>query len=320
MNTELQHPAPEHFILHISDTHFVADNDLLHGSVDSDENLRQLFRDFVKAQVKPEALVFTGDLADTGRPDAYVRLRNIVEPVAQELGAKIIWVMGNHDARTAFRSGLLDSDAGEESVDMVHDVNGLRIIALDSTVPGKHHGEISDEQLAWLSDVLATPAPHGTLIALHHPPVPSPLEMMAMFELREQSRFEKVIEGTDVRGILAGHLHYSTFSTFGGAPVTVASATCYTQDLNVAPKSMRGQNGAQAFNLIHLYQNKMLSSVVPIGEFSTVYSVTAEQMAAFERMTLEEATAAMTAPGEESDVEPSSAAEAADGELAESVR
>ncbi len=64
----------------------------------------------------------------------------------------------------------------------------------------------------------------------------------------------------------------------------------------------------------------MLSSVVPIGEFSTVYSVTAEQMAAFEKMTLEEATAAMTAPGEESDVEPSDAAEPADGELAESVR
>ena len=209
MTIEPQHAAPEHFILHISDTHFVADNDLLHGSVDSDENLRQLFRDFVKAQVKPEAMVFTGDLADTGRPDAYVRLRNIVEPVAEELGAKIIWVMGNHDERAAFRSGRLDSDAGQESVDMVHDVNGLRIIALDSTVPGLHHGEISDDQLEWLSEVLATPAPHGTLIALHHPPVPSPLEIMAMVELRGQSRFEKVIQGTDVRGILAGHLHYS---------------------------------------------------------------------------------------------------------------
>jgi Icc protein len=317
MPIEAQHPAPEHFILHISDTHFVADNDLLHGSVDSDENLRQLFRDFVNAQVKPEAMVFTGDLADTGRPDAYVRLRNIVEPVAEELGAKIIWVMGNHDERSAFRSGLLDSDAGQESVDMVHDVNGLRIVALDSTVPGKHHGEISDEQLAWLAHVLATPAPHGTLIALHHPPVPSPMEIMSMFELREQSRLEKVIEGTDVRGILAGHLHYSTFSTFGGAPVTVASATCYTQDLNVPQKSMRGQNGAQAFNLIHLYQDRMLSSVVPIGEFSTVYSVTTEQMEAFQRMTLEEATAAMSASGDASGAE---APAVGDGELAGSAR
>ncbi|UKA69003.1 phosphodiesterase (plasmid) [Arthrobacter sp. FW306-05-C] len=295
MTIEPQHAAPDHFILHISDTHFVADNDLLHGSVDSDENLRQLFRDFVKAQVKPEAMVFTGDLADTGRPDAYVRLRKIVEPVAEEFGAKIIWVMGNHDERAAFRAGLLDSDAGQESVDMVHDVNGLRIIALDSTVPGLHHGEISDEQLEWLSEVLATPAPHGTLIALHHPPVPSPLEIMAMVELREQSRLEKVIQGTDVRGILAGHLHYSTFSTFAGVPVSVASATCYTQDLNVPRDTMRGQNGAQAFNLVHVYQDRLLNSVVPIGEFSSVYTVSAGQMAAYQQMSLEEVTEAMRA-------------------------
>jgi hypothetical protein len=83
---------------------------------------------------------------------------------------------------------------------------------------------------------------------------------------------------------------------------------------------MRGQNGAQAFNLIHLYQDKMLSSVVPIGEFSTVYGVTAEQMAAFQKMTLEEATAAMTALGDVSDVEPSSAAETADVGFAGSTR
>lgn len=294
--TTHQYPAPEHFILHISDTHFVADNELLHGAVDSDENLRQLFKDFAKAQARPEAIVFTGDLADTGREDAYSRLKALVEPAAAEIGAKVIWVMGNHDTRTPFRRILLDSDAGEESVDMVHDVNGLRIIALDSTVPGHHYGEISDEQFAWLEDVLATPAPHGTLIALHHPPVPSTHSMIVeMFELRDQARFEEAIRGTDVRGILGGHFHFSTFSTFADVPVSVASATCYTQDLNVASGTMRGQNGAQAFNLVHVYDDRVLNTVVPIGEFATVYSVTAEQMKAFQQMTVEEATAQMSA-------------------------
>jgi 3',5'-cyclic AMP phosphodiesterase CpdA len=293
--TTPQHPAPEHFILHISDTHFVADNQLLHGAVDSDENLRQLFKDFAKAKARPEAIVFTGDLADTGREDAYTRLKNLVEPAAAEIGAKVIWVMGNHDTRTPFRRILLDSEAGEESVDMVHDVNGLRIIALDSTVPGLHYGEITDEQLAWLKDVLATPAPHGTLIALHHPPVPSTHEMISMFELRDQARFEEALRGTDVRGILAGHFHFSTFSTFANVPVSVASATCYTQDLNVEPGSMRGQNGAQAFNLVHVYGDRVVNTIVPIGEFATVYEVTAEQMKAFSRHSLEEATAEMSA-------------------------
>lgn len=288
-----QYPPAEHFILHLSDTHFVGNDEKLHGAIDSDANLRRLFEDFARSQARPEAIVFTGDLADAGQEDAYRRLRAIVEPAAAAIGARVIWVMGNHDTRTPFRKLLLDSDAGEASVDTVHDVNGLRIIALDSTVPGAHHGEITEEQYAWLAGVLAEPAPHGTLIALHHPPVPSLVEAISYVELRDQQRFADAIAGTDVRAVLGGHLHFNTFSEIGGVPVSVASATCYTQDLNVAPGGMRGQDGAQGFNLVHLYQDRVMHTVVPIGEFSTVYEVTAEQMRAFSSMTAEEAADAL---------------------------
>lgn len=286
-----QHSPAEHFILHISDTHFVGGAGLLHGKVDSDANLKRLFRDFAKTQARPEAIVFTGDLADTGDADAYRRLRALVEPAAAEIGAKVIWVMGNHDTRMPFRKELLDSEAGEQSVDMVHDVNGLRVIALDSTVPGSHYGEISDEQYAWLGDILATPAPDGTVIALHHPPVPSLVEPISFVELRDQARFGEAIRGTDVRAVIGGHLHFNTFSDIGGVPVSVASATCYTQDLNIEAGAMRGQNGAQGFNLVHFYADRVMHTVVPIGEFSTVYSITSEQMRAFASMSMDEVNA-----------------------------
>ena len=289
-----QYPPAEHFILHISDTHFVADDALLHGSVDSDANLARLFEDFAKTQARPEAIVFTGDLADTGREDAYRRLRQLVEPAAARIGAEVVWVMGNHDTRTPFRKHLLDSDAGEQSVDMVYDINGLRIIALDSTVPGHHHGEITDEQYAWLAAELATPAPDGTLIALHHPPVPSLIDAISFVELRDQARFAEAIRGTDVRGVLGGHLHFNTFSEIGGVPVSVASATCYTQDLNIAPGSMRGQDGAQGFNLVHLYGDRVMHTVVPIGEFSTVYEMSAEQLQRLIGLNAEEAAELMS--------------------------
>lgn len=284
-----QFPAPEHFILHLSDTHFVGDGELLHERIDSDKNLAELFEGFARSNTRPEAIVFTGDLADTGRDDAYARLRALVEPAAEALGAQVIWVMGNHDERVAFRRGLLDHDADDsEPVDRVFDINGLRIIALDSTVPGHHHGEISEEQLAWLADVLSTPAPDGTLIALHHPPVPSPLGLLALVELKDQDRLADVIRGTDVRGILGGHLHYSTNSTFAGVPVSVASATCYTQDLTVAYPGARGQDGAQSYNLVHVYGDRVLHSVVPIGQFPTVYEMTPEMLEGFMKMSAEE--------------------------------
>ncbi|WP_431835523.1 phosphodiesterase [Cellulomonas sp. Y8] len=293
-----QHGLPDHTILHISDTHFVADGEKLHEVVDSDANLALMLEGLARSGARPEAIVFTGDLADTGRPDAYARLRAMVEPAAAAVGAEVIWVMGNHDERGAFRAGLLDQE-GTDSVDRVHDVGGLRIVVLDSTVPGQHYGAIDDDQLDWLRDVLATPAPHGTLLALHHPPVPSPLGLIALVELRDQDRLAEVVRGTDVRGILGGHLHYSTASTFAGVPVSVASATCYTQDLQVRYPAARGQDGAQAYNLVHVYGDRVVHSVVPIGQFPTVYEMSAEQLDAFLAMSEDQQLAAIAASVED---------------------
>lgn len=277
-----EYSRPDHFILHLSDTHFVARGDL-YGAVDSEQHLRRLFDELEASGGRPEAIVFTGDLADKGEPEAYAKLKAIVEPAAARLGAEVIWVMGNHDDRGAFREGLLNQVSSTAPVDRVHWINGLRIIALDSTVPGHHHGEVSGAQLDWLAEELSSPAEHGTIIAMHHPPVPSVLDLAVLVELRDQHDLAEVIQGSDVRGIIAGHLHYSSTATFAGVPVSVASATCYTQDLNVESGGTKARNGAQSFNLIHVFENTVLHSVVPVGQYDQVSFVSAEETASILR-------------------------------------
>ena len=272
-----EYPRPNHFLLHLSDTHLLAGGRKLYGSVDSETHLRQVFDELEASGGRPEAIVFTGDLADKGDPDAYTRLRAIVEPAAARLGAQVIWVMGNHDDRASFREGLLGEMAPDRAVDRVYDVNGLRVITLDSTVPGHHHGEVTSDQLDWLAEELAFPAPHGTILAMHHPPVPSVLDLAVAVELRDQRGLAEVLEGSDVRSIIAGHLHYSTTATFAGIPVSVASATCYTQDLFVEAGGTKPRAGAQAFNRVHVYENTVLHSVVPVGTYPTLDYVSAEE-------------------------------------------
>jgi 3',5'-cyclic-AMP phosphodiesterase len=274
---QAEYPRPDHFLLHVSDTHLLAGERRLYGSVDSETHLRELFAAVEASGGRPEAIVFTGDLADKGEPDAYERIRAIVEPVADRLGAQLIWVMGNHDDRRAIRRGLLGELGSTRSVDRVHDVNGLRVIVLDTTVPGHHHGALSGAQLDWLAEELSEPAPHGTILALHHPPVPSVLDLAVSVELRDQAELAEVLEGTDVRSILGGHLHYSTTATFAGIPVSVASATCYTQDLSVPTGGTRGRDGARAFNLVHVYPGTVLHSVVPLGEFPALDYIDADE-------------------------------------------
>ncbi len=284
-----QHSAPSHVIAHISDTHFLGEGRKLYGVVENESNLRQALAQLENLQQKPEAIVFTGDLADLGEPDAYVRLRAIVEPVAERLGAQVIWVMGNHDERDVYSTQLFDLDPSLEPQDRVYDVNGLRVISFDTTVPGYHHGAITDAQLEWLAAELATPAPHGTLIAVHHPSVPTPLLWaMDMLELHGQSRLAEVVRGTDVRGILGGHLHYSTHSTFAGIPVSVASATCYTLDLTARDRLLAGVNTNQAINMVHVYDESIVHTIVPLGEEPEISGFSVDAIAQIEAMTFEQ--------------------------------
>lgn len=265
-----EYPAPERVLLHLSDTHLrAASSPRLFDAVDGAAHLSRTLGVIEASGVRPDAVVFTGDLADLGEAGAYADLRALVEPFAERLGARVLWVMGNHDDRAAFRAALLGAGVGDEAsdlrpVDRVDELDGLRIVTLDTSVPGHHHGELRREQLAWLADVLATPAPLGTILAMHHPPVPAVLPLAASVELRDQRRLAAVLRGTDVRAIIAGHLHYSTFATFAGIPVSVASSTCYAQDLTVPVGGTRPQDGAQAYNLVHVYDDTVVHSVVPI--------------------------------------------------------
>ena len=114
---------------------------------------------------------------------------------------------------------------------------------------------------------------------MHHPPVPSVLDLAASVELRDQRSLAAILRGSDVRAILAGHLHYSTFATFAGIPVSVASATCYTQDLTGPARGTRPQDGNQSYNLVHVYDDVIMHSVVPVASGITMSATSAEESA-----------------------------------------
>lgn len=286
-----QYPAPGHVVAHLSDPHLLAGGARQYGVIDTEAGLRLALTRLSRLDTPPEALVFTGDLADKAEPGAYARLRELVEPAAADLGATVVWVMGNHDERAAYARGLFGADGTGEDVpqDRVHEIAGLRIVSLDTSVPGYHHGELTDDQLTWLTDVLATPAPHGTLLALHHPPIPIPMMPAAeVIELLDQHRLAAVLTGSDVRCILGGHFHYSTYSTFAGIPVSVASATCYTSDPAPVERFVSGVDGHQAITMVHLYDDRVVHTVVPVDEAPEVSGFPADVRAQVEALTPEQ--------------------------------
>jgi predicted phosphodiesterase len=272
-----QYTTPDHVLVHLSDPHFVAEG-LLYGELDPQAGLLEVLNALEASGLEPEAIIISGDLADKGNAEAYRRLRSICRAYGERIGAELIWAMGNHDERTNFQRLLLDEAPRTVPVDRSYNLHGLRVLVLDSSAPGHHHGEITDAQLRWLTGQLETTADHGTLLVIHHPPVAPVQDLAVLSELRNQQKLARVLAGSDVIGILSGHTHCTVFSTFAGIPVAVASSTCYTQDLALPSGAMQGRDGPRSFNLIRIHGRNFVAAVVPVGAYSPVGTViTAEE-------------------------------------------
>ena len=261
-----QHPLPLHTIAHLSDPHLLAQQ-RLYGAVDTTAHLRQAMKRLTLLETPPQAIVFTGDLADRAEPDAYRRLREIVEPEAAQMGAEVVWVMGNHDEPEPFAREL----HGERSAPAPP-------WTACTTWPGcassrwtrrcRATTTASSRRPSWSGWPPSWPSRPSTapLLALHHAPIPVPMtRLSALIELADQDRLAEVVTGTDVRGVLGGHFHFSSFSTFAGVPVSVASATCYVADPASTERFMSSIDGHQSFTMVHAYADRLVHSVVPLA-------------------------------------------------------
>jgi 3',5'-cyclic-AMP phosphodiesterase len=251
-------------LVHLSDTHILSnDQDRLNGA-DTLDNLRVALACLDASGVAADALVISGDLANHGDVPGYRRLRSVLDPWRERSGVPVIVAMGNHDARAPFREVMLDADPTDEPIDSVRRVGGLRVIALDCTVPGAVYGEARPAQLEWLRRELATPAEEGTVLVLHHPPTIEPGSLADIFRLRGAEALEDVVRGSDVVAVLAGHVHHTVAGAFGGAFCYTAPAIAYTVDpLALATGTLRGTPGS-GFGLVRIADRRAVASTITL--------------------------------------------------------
>ncbi|MBV8717761.1 MAG: phosphodiesterase [Chloroflexi bacterium] len=251
-------------LVHISDTHILpTPADRLQG-VDTLQTLERVLEYVSSSGVRPDAVVVSGDLANHGEMDSYRRLRPVLERFASSLSAELVIGMGNHDARGPFREGMLDQAPSDEPVEYVRWIGGLRVIVLDSTVSGAAYGEVRADQMDWLAAELTTSATEGTVLVLHHPPVPDSTPLAGLLTLHGAAELAAVIRGTDVVGVLAGHAHHAIATAFGGVLCYAAPATAYTVDpLLLEQRTLRGVEGS-GFGLVRIFEGQMVSLTVAL--------------------------------------------------------
>jgi len=243
-------------ILHLSDTHVSATGVDMDG-VDAAAALERILHD-VRHVPGLDLVVLSGDIADDGSVAGCQTVFDRVGAFATERGIPHVYSTGNHDDRTSFRqvlgSGHRDadgSDIGQPADDgtcaAVSDLAGLRVVTLDSLVPGSTHGVLDEAQLMWLTRLLATPAERGTVLVFHHPPLRvGSLPLVEKVSLQDIEPLAEVIRGTDVRAILTGHLHFQLSGSLAGVPVWVTPGVVTRIDTTAPPHLVRGVLGPGA--------------------------------------------------------------------------
>ena len=140
-------------IAQLSDLHVCEAGRLANGVVDTNAFAAHAFAALRAAPNRPDLVLLTGDLVEAGRPEQY---RNFAD-LMQRLPAPVFAIPGNHDARDAMRAVLngLVPTSDSKFIQYVIEDHPVRVIMLDTLVPGSDYGELCERRLSFLQDALA---------------------------------------------------------------------------------------------------------------------------------------------------------------------
>jgi 3',5'-cyclic AMP phosphodiesterase CpdA len=220
---------------------------------------------------RPDFVVISGDLADTPVVEEYDDLKRLLASLELPFAA----IPGNHDSRellrAAFPSQRYASPTG--ALNQTIAIGDLDLMLLDSSVPGKPHGELEAPTLQWLETVLVASQDRPALLFLHHPPVHAGIWHMDCQNLLNADALAPIVrKHPRIQLIAAGHVHRATLTTFAGTAATICPAPNHAVDLDL------GELRAPSFKIeppaFHLHAwfpeegfGRAVTHHVPIGDF-----------------------------------------------------
>lgn len=224
---------------HISDAHVLAAGEVFAGRVDTAGYLAAAVDHINAAVPQPDLVVFSGDLVNDGRPAEYAQLAALLNP----LQAPLRLLPGNHDDRPNLRAALADRQAElhgpTDTIDWVVD-GPVRVIGLDTHVPGRPHGALGQNQLVWLEETLAAQPAAPTLVTMHHPPFATGIghmDAIALASADAEGLAAIIRRHPQVERVACGHLHRAISRRWAGTIAATVPSVAHAVRLDLEPAS-----------------------------------------------------------------------------------
>ncbi len=220
-------------LAHLTDLHVRPPGVPAYRVVETNMLAERALRAVAALRPVPDAVVISGDLTDCGLPAEYASLARMLE---RHLGHLPVYLVpGNHDRRENFREYLGGHRGVRDDPEFVQyavEDLPLRLVMLDSVVPGAGHGSLSGGRLDWLDRTLAQAPERPTMLVLHHPPIRCGLAMLDRLNLHGADELAHVLRRhQQVERILCGHHHRPIIGRLAHAIVSVAPSVVHQSEL-----------------------------------------------------------------------------------------
>jgi Icc protein len=221
-------------IAQFTDTHIKPPGRLAYGKVDTAAFLSDAVAALAACDPRPDCLLVTGDLVDAGTAEEYALLRALLAP----LSMPVYLIPGNHDERQALRNCFADFGYWPDGDFLHYAIEDwpVRLIALDTLVPGRAGGALCERRLSWLSQRLEEQPDRPTVIFMHHPPFRTGIAHMDAIGLEGADGLSLVLsDHPQVERVLSGHLHRPIQARVGGTIASTAPSTAHQVTLDLRP-------------------------------------------------------------------------------------
>lgn len=221
-------------IAQITDTHISTPDSANDRHFRTPEHLERAVAHLNRLDPRPDVVLATGDLVERGEAQEYARLR----PILDRLTMPVYVVPGNHDSREQLARAFADRGYLPAQGFLHYTVEEwpVRLIGLDTHVPGEPGGRLCAERLGWLDARLAEAPDRPTLVFMHHPPFVTGMQAMDAMGLEGGPALAEVIgRHPQVERVVCGHVHRAMTRRFAGTVASTSPATAHQLALVLTP-------------------------------------------------------------------------------------
>ena len=269
-------------IAQISDLHVKPPGQKAYGVVDTNGFVARAIAHLNRLDPPPDIVIATGDLVDGGTAEEYAQLKALLA----DLNMPVYLAMGNHDDRAALRQsfpehGYLQSARMQAPVQYVVDNYPVRLVVLDTVVPGEGYGLMDQARLSWLDRQLAQNPAKPTMEFMHHPPFRTKIDAMDGIMCRGGDALAELISMYDnVERVACGHLHRSIQTRWAKTIGAIAPSVAHQVTLALRPHQPIGFSYEPPGFYLHVWEEAMglVTHTVAIGTFEAYSYATKERL------------------------------------------